>query len=92
VRESSLKVEYSLLFGILHNNLKPKLSNFLLNLRRSLAHKGFAKILNISTGMPAVFANPYASRFQHISSQKIAQLRFKKQFLGNFSPTRKKGK
>ncbi|MCD4764612.1 MAG: hypothetical protein K8R28_11400 [Desulfobacterales bacterium] len=52
------------------------MSGFLLNLRRSLAHKGFAKILDISTGMPAVFANPYASRFQHISSQKIAQLRF----------------
>ena len=55
--------------------LKPKLSDFLLDLRRSLAHKGFAKILDISTGMPAVFANPYASRSQHISSQKIAQLR-----------------
>jgi len=55
--------------------VEPKLSGFLLNLRRSLAHKGFAKILDISTGMPAVFANPYASRFQHISSQKIAQLR-----------------
>jgi hypothetical protein len=53
----------------------PKLSDFLLNLRRSLAHKGFAKILDISAGMPAVFANPYASRSQHISSQKIAQLR-----------------
>jgi len=51
--------------------IKPKLSGFLLNLRRSLAHKGFAKILGISTGMPAVFANPYASRFHHISSQKI---------------------
>jgi hypothetical protein len=25
--------------------------------------------------MPAVFANPYASRSQHISSPKIAQLR-----------------
>jgi hypothetical protein len=57
--------------------LQPKLSDFLLDLRRSLAHKGFAKILDISTGMPAVFANPYASRSQHISSQKIAQLRFK---------------
>ncbi|MCK4468136.1 MAG: hypothetical protein KAU60_07270, partial [Desulfobacterales bacterium] len=56
--------------------LEPKLSDFLLDLRRSLAHKGFAKILDISTGMPALFANPYASRFQHISSQKIAQLRF----------------
>ena len=58
-------------------SFKPKLSDFLLDLRRSLAHKGFAKILNISTGMPAVFANPYASRSQHISSQKIAQLRLK---------------
>ena len=28
-------------------------------------------------GMPAVFANPYASKSQHISSQKIAQLSFK---------------
>ena len=55
--------------------LIPKLSDFLLDLRRSLAHKGFAKILDISAGMPAVFANPYASRSQHISSQKIAQLR-----------------
>jgi len=53
------------------------LSDFLLDLRQSLAHKGFAKSLNISTGMPTVFANPYASRFQHISSQKSAQLRFK---------------
>jgi len=67
--------------------IKPKLSDFLLDLRRSLAHKGFAKILDISTGMhpkgiscgaPAVFANPYASRSQHISSQKIAQLRYYK--------------
>jgi hypothetical protein len=60
------------------NSFQPKLSDFLLDLRRSLAHKGFAKILDISAGMPAVFANPYASRSQHISSQKIAQLRFKK--------------
>jgi hypothetical protein len=43
------------------------LSDFLLDLCRSLAHKGFAKILDISTGMhpkgisygaPAVFAKP----------------------------------
>ncbi|MEA3279304.1 MAG: hypothetical protein U9Q38_01700 [Thermodesulfobacteriota bacterium] len=66
--------------------LHPKLSGFLLDLRRPLAHKGFVKILDISTGMPAcpveceayfagaVFPNPYASRSQHISSQKIAQL------------------
>jgi hypothetical protein len=67
--------QYIKKIGSLHNSLKPKLSDFLLDLRRSLAHKGFAKILDISTGMPAVFANPYASRSQHISSQKIAQLR-----------------
>jgi hypothetical protein len=58
--------------------VEPKLSDFLLDLRRSLAHKGFAKILYISTGMPAVFSNPYASRAQHISSQKIAQLGLEK--------------
>ncbi|MCD4763537.1 MAG: hypothetical protein K8R28_05875 [Desulfobacterales bacterium] len=52
------------------------MSDFLLNLRQSLAHKGFAKLLDISTGMPAVFPNPYASRSQHISSQKIAQFNF----------------
>jgi hypothetical protein len=60
--------------------VKPKLSDFLLDLHRSLAHQGSAKILDISTGMPAVFANFYASRFRHISSQKIAQLRFKAVF------------
>ncbi|MEA3417240.1 MAG: hypothetical protein U9R02_14030 [Thermodesulfobacteriota bacterium] len=49
--------------------LKPKLSDFLLDLHQSLAHQGFAKILDISTGMPVVFANPYASRSRHISSQ-----------------------
>ncbi|MCD4762927.1 MAG: hypothetical protein K8R28_02770, partial [Desulfobacterales bacterium] len=55
-------------------------SGFLLNLHQSLAHQGLAKILDISIGMPAVFANPYASRSQHISSQKIAQLRYYKVF------------
>jgi len=59
------------------NIVKPKLSGFLLNLRRSLEHKGFAKILDISTGMLAVFSNPSASISQHIFSQKIAQLRLK---------------
>jgi hypothetical protein len=39
-------------------------------------HQGFAKILNIAMGMPAVFAKPYASRSQHISSEKIAHIRF----------------
>ena len=52
------------------------MSDFLLNLRRSFTHKGFAKILDISTGMPAFFVNPYASTSQHRSSQKIAQLRY----------------
>ena len=66
------------------------MSDFLLNLRRSLAHKGFAKILDISTGMPAVFANPYASRSQHISSQKIAQLRYKKIYPFETLKTREK--
>ena len=55
--------------------LKPKLSDFLLDLHRSLAHQGFAKILDRATGMPAVFANPYASRSRHNALQKIAQLR-----------------
>jgi rubredoxin len=54
---------------------KPELSDFLLDLHRSLAHQGSVKLLDISTGMPVVFANPYASRSQHISSQKIAQFR-----------------
>jgi len=48
------------------------LSGFLLNLRQSLAYKGFAKILDISTGMPAVFANPYASRSQGSAKNKFA--------------------
>jgi hypothetical protein len=59
-----------------YQNVLPKLSDFLLDLHRSLAHQGSAKILDISTGTVAVFANPYASRSLHISSQKIAQLRF----------------
>jgi len=59
------------------NNIKPKLSDFLLDLYRSFAHQGFAKILDISMGMPVVFANPAASRSRHISSLKIAQLRLK---------------
>ena len=54
----------------------PKLSDFLLDLHRSPARQGSAKILAISTGMPVGFANPYASRSQHISSLKIAQLRY----------------
>jgi len=71
------KIEYFSKISLLWILRQPKLSDFLLDLHRSLAHKGFAKILDISTGMPAVFANPYAARYQHISSQKIGQLRFK---------------
>ena len=73
-RRNNEKGRYSIFYEII--KLLPKLSGFLLDLRRSLAHKGFAKILDISTGMLAVFANPSASIAQHISSQKIAQLRF----------------
>jgi len=57
--------------------LKPKLNDFLLDLHQSLAHQGLAKSLDISIGMPTVFANLAASRFRYISSQKIAQLRLK---------------
>jgi hypothetical protein len=56
------------------NYLKPKLSDFLIDLHQSLAYKGFAKILDISMGMPAVCANLSASRSQHISSQKSLNL------------------
>ena len=56
--------------------LQPKLSDFLLDLRRSLAHQGLAKSLDIFIGMPTIFANPAASRSRYISSQKIAQLRY----------------
>jgi hypothetical protein len=54
---------------------KIKLSDFLLDLHQSLAHQGLAKSLNISIGMPTLFANLAASRPWHISSQTIAQLR-----------------
>jgi hypothetical protein len=61
----------------LPEELKPKLSDFLLDLYQSLAHQGLAKSLDISIGMPPIFANLAASRPWHISSQKIAQLRLK---------------
>ncbi|MEA3428443.1 MAG: hypothetical protein U9Q84_04375, partial [Thermodesulfobacteriota bacterium] len=48
-----------------------------LDLHQSLAHQGLAKSLDISIGMPTLFANLAASRSRHISSQKIAQLRLK---------------
>jgi len=53
------------------------LSDFLLDLHQSLAHQGLAKSLDISIGMPTLFANLAASRSWHISSQKIAQLRYR---------------
>jgi hypothetical protein len=62
------------------NMFKPELSDFLLDLHRSPAHQGFAKILNIAMGMPAVFAKPYASGSQHISSEKIAQFSLKENY------------
>jgi len=52
------------------------LSDFLLDLHQSLAHQGLAKSLDITIGMPTLFVNLAASRSRHISSQKIAQLRF----------------
>ncbi|MCD4764869.1 MAG: hypothetical protein K8R28_12735 [Desulfobacterales bacterium] len=54
------------------------MSDFLLDLHQSLAHQGLAKSLDISIGMPPIFANLSASRPWHISSQKISQLRFKR--------------
>jgi len=59
------------------------LSDFLLDLHQSLAHQGLAKSLDISIGMPGLFANLAASRSRHISSQKIAQLRFNKNGINN---------
>ncbi len=52
------------MFFTIRNLLKPKLSDFLLDLHRSLAHQGFAKILDIATGMPAVFVPPQAGLHQ----------------------------
>ncbi|MCD4764252.1 MAG: hypothetical protein K8R28_09570 [Desulfobacterales bacterium] len=52
------------------------MSDFLLDLHQSLAHQGLAKSLDIAIGMPTLFANLAASRSRHISSQKIAQLRY----------------
>ncbi len=56
---------------------KPELSDFYLDLHRSLADRGLAKSLDRSTGMPVFFANPSPSRFRHTSSGKIAQFRLK---------------
>jgi len=42
--------------------VKPRLSDFLLDLHQSLAHQGLAKSLDISIGMSALFANLAASR------------------------------
>ena len=50
--------------------LEPKLSDFLLDLHQSLAHQELAKSLDISIGMPPIFANLAASGPWHISSQK----------------------
>jgi hypothetical protein len=42
------------------------LSDFFLDLHRSLAHKGFAKILDISTGMPVEDPGAFSGRFVQI--------------------------
>ncbi|RLC01500.1 MAG: hypothetical protein DRH90_16090 [Deltaproteobacteria bacterium] len=55
--------------------IKPELSDFYLDLHRSLADRGSAKSLDRSTGMPVFFANPSPSRSRHTSSGKIAQFR-----------------
>jgi hypothetical protein len=47
---------------IIVNIFIPKPSDFLFDLRRSLVHQRSAKLLDISTCMPAIFENPYASR------------------------------
>jgi hypothetical protein len=54
----------------------PNVSDFLLDLHQSFAYQGFAKIINIAMGMPAVFAKPHASGSQHISSEIIAHIRY----------------
>jgi hypothetical protein len=60
------------------------LSDFLLDLHQFLAHQELAKSLDISIGMPTIFANLAASTSWHISSQKIAQLRLNKAERLNF--------
>ena len=54
----------------------PELSDFLLDPHQSFAHQGLAKSLNISIGMPPIFAILAASRPWHISLQKIRFNRF----------------
>ena len=45
------------------DNIKPKLSDFLLDLHRSLAHQESSKILDISTGMPVGDPDLFSGRF-----------------------------
>jgi len=45
-------------------------------MHQSFAHQGLAKSPGISIGIPMLFANLAASRSWHITSQKIAQLKF----------------
>ena len=74
LRNKSTILAIQILFLVLHRIL-PKLSDFLLDLHQSFAHQGLAKSLDISIGMPTLFANLATSKSWHISSQKIAQLR-----------------
>jgi hypothetical protein len=50
------------------------MSDLMLDLRRSFAHQGVAKILPMAMGKPAVIAKLYPTRSRHIASPKIAQL------------------
>jgi hypothetical protein len=71
--KNAAAIRFNIRFSIIVKPLT-KLSDFLLDLHQSLAHQGLAKSLDISIGMPMLFANLAASKSWHISSQKIAQL------------------
>jgi hypothetical protein len=62
--ESPFRVEN--LHFLRDHQIKPKLSDLLLDLHQSLAHKGFAKILGISTGMPVEDPGVFSGRFLQI--------------------------
>jgi hypothetical protein len=56
-------------------NPLPKLSDFLLDLHQSLSHQGFAKILDISMGMPVGSQTPMHQDLCTSLRKKSAQLR-----------------
>ena len=65
------------------NILIPKLSVFLLDLHRSIAHKGFAKILDISTGVPVEDPDAFSGRFVQIFLHQDLSTYLRKNRLGN---------